>query len=142
MKTVKLLLEHKSARIITVDTSEPVRRAIELLAENHIGALPVVSDDALVGIVSERDYARKVVLQGRNSKDTRVADIMSAPVVTVTRDDTVHECMQIMTDQRIRHLPVVEDGRLVGIVSIGDCVRAILEEYEREIDALKRYITS
>ena len=142
MKTVKLLLEHKSARIITVDSSEPVRRAIELLAENHIGALPVVSGDALVGIVSERDYARKVVLQGRNSRDTRVAEIMSAPVVTVGLDDTVQHCMQLMTDQRIRHLPVLEGERLLGIVSIGDCVRVILEEYEREIDDLKRYITS
>jgi CBS domain-containing protein len=142
VNTVNLLLGQKAAHVITISADAPVRRAIELLAENHIGALPVVADAGLVGIVSERDYARKVVLQGRNSKDTCVADIMSAPVVTVTRDDTVHHCMQMMTDQRIRHLPVVEDGRLVGIVSIGDCVRAILEEYEREIDELKRYITS
>ena len=142
MKTVKLLLDNKPAQIITVAADEPVRHAIELLAENHIGALPVVSGDALVGIVSERDYARKVVLKGRNSLETRIREIMSAPVVTVTFEDTVHHCMQLMTERRIRHLPVVEAGRLVGIVSIGDCVRAILEEYEREIDDLKRYITS
>ena len=142
MKTVRLLLEQKPVVTITVDADEPVRRAIELLAENHIGALPVVAGEDLVGIVSERDYARKVVLQGRNSTDTQVAQIMSAPVVTVTLDDTVHHCMQLMTDRRIRHLPVLEDGRLAGIISIGDCVRAILEEYEREIDELKRYIAS
>lgn len=142
MKTVKLLLEHKPLRIITVGAGEPVRRAIELLAENHIGALPVVDGDALVGIVSERDYARKVVLKGRNSQDTRISEIMSAPVVTVTCGDTVQHCMQLMTEQRIRHLPVIEADQLVGVISIGDCVRAMLEEYEREIDELKRYITS
>lgn len=142
MKTVKLLLEHKPLRIITVGAGEPVRRAIELLAENHIGALPVVDGDALVGIVSERDYARKVVLKGRNSQDTRISEIMSAPVVTVTSGDTVQHCMQLMTEQRIRHLPVIEADQLVGVISIGDCVRAMLEEYEREIDELKRYITS
>ena len=140
MKTVKLLLDHKSGAIITIGADEPVRRAIELLAENHIGALPVVGGTKLVGIVSERDYARKVVLKGRNSTETRVSEIMSSPVVTVVPDDTVERCMRLMTERRIRHLPVVEGEHLIGIVSIGDCVRAMLEEYEREIDDLKRYI--
>jgi CBS domain-containing protein len=141
MKTVRILLDHKNIeRLITIDADAPVRKAIELLAENHIGALPVTREADLVGIVSERDYARKVVLKGRSSSETHVADIMSTPVLTVVPDDTVQHCMRVMTDKRVRHLPVVADGRLVGIISIGDCVRAVIEEYEREIDELKRYI--
>jgi CBS domain-containing protein len=142
MNTVKLLLARKPARIITVEADAPVRRAIELLAENHIGALPVTRGEALVGILSERDYARKVVLMGRNSRETPVGEIMSAPVISVVCDDSVRHCMELMTAKRIRHLPVVEAGQLLGIISIGDCVRAVIEEYEHEIDDLKRYIAS
>jgi len=142
MNTVKLLLARKPQRIITIEADAPVRRAIELLAENHIGALPVVRGGALVGIISERDYARKVVLMGRSSRETAVGDIMSAPVHTVVTSDSVRHCMEQMTERRIRHLPVVEEGSLLGIISIGDCVRAVIEEYEHEIDELKRYIAS
>jgi len=102
--------------------------------------LPVLSGGQLVGIVSERDYARKVVLMGRNSKETTVATIMSAPVIQVGPQNSVGDCMKLMTDKRIRHLPVVEEGKLIGVISIGDCVKTVIDEQRHEIDDLKRYI--
>lgn len=140
MRTVRQLLAAKPAGTFTVDAGDPVRTAIERMAERHIGALPVLEGDRLVGIVSERDYARKVVLLGRNSLETSVGTIMSAPVVSVGPQQTVNDCMQLMTDRRIRHLPVVEDGKLVGVISIGDCVKAVIDEQKHEIDDLRRYI--
>ena len=125
MRTVRQLLEGKKPGVITIDAAEPVRAAIQLMADHFIGALPVLEAGRLAGIVSERDYARKVVLQARSSKDTRVCDIMTSPVVTVSPSHTVEECMRLMTDRRIRHLPVVE-GSVVGIVSIGDLVRSVI----------------
>jgi CBS domain-containing protein len=110
------------------------------MADKHIGALPVVRDDELIGIVSERDYARKVILLGRSSSDTPVWQIMSSPVETVSPDDVVHRCMEIMTERRIRHLPVVEQGKLIGIISIGDLVKAVIEEQQQTITQLERYI--
>ncbi|HEX2494243.1 MAG TPA: CBS domain-containing protein, partial [Steroidobacter sp.] len=104
------------------------------------GALPVVRGDELLGIVSERDYARKVILLGRSSTDTPVWQIMSSPVTTVTPDESVHRCMEIMTEQRFRHLPVLERGMLVGMISIGDLVKAVIEEQQHTIDQLERYI--
>lgn len=142
MKTVSELLETKPAELVTVEAEDPVRTAIQLMAQHHIGALPVLRATELVGIVSERDYARKVVLMGRNSAETPVWQVMSAPVVTVAPDDTIRHCMELMTHRRIRHLPVLEAGVLTGIVSIGDCVRAVIEAQQQEIDDLKRYITS
>ena len=141
-RTVRNLLAAKPQGLYTVDAEDPVRTAIQLMADHHVGALPVMRGPELAGIVSERDYARKVVLMGRNSTETPVWQIMSAPVVTVGLDHTVEQCMRLMTDRRIRHLPVVHDGALVGMVSIGDCVRALLEAQRAEIDDLKRYIAS
>lgn len=142
MGTVRELLETKPAGLVTVGAEDPVRTAIQLMAQHHIGALPVLRATELIGIISERDYARKVVLMGRNSAETPVWQVMSAPVVTVSPDDTVRHCMELMTHRRIRHLPVLESGTLTGIVSIGDCVRAVIEAQQQEIDDLKRYITS
>jgi CBS domain-containing protein len=142
MQTVRELLDTKPPGLVTVGAEDPVRTAIQLMAEHHVGALPVLRATELVGIISERDYARKVVLLGRNSAETPVWQIMSAPVVTVEPDDTIGHCMQLMTHRRIRHLPVLDSGVLTSIVSIGDCVRAVIEAQQQEIDELKRYITS
>lgn len=141
-RTVRNLLAAKPPGLYTVEAEDPVRTAIQLMADHHVGALPVMRGPELAGIVSERDYARKVVLMGRNSTETPVWQIMSAPVVTVGFEHTVEHCMRLMTERRIRHLPVVHDGALFGMVSIGDCVRALLEEQRAEIDELKRYIAS
>lgn len=142
LRTVRHLLDAKPAAVYTVEAEDPVRTAIQLMADHHVGALPVMRGAELCGIVSERDYARKVVLMGRNSLETPVWQIMSAPVVTVGPGHTIEQCMRLMTDRRIRHLPVVQDGALTGMVSIGDCVRAILEAQREEIDELRRYISS
>ena len=142
MHSVRQLLEHKPGVTYTVEADDPVRTAIQLMADHHVGALPVTRGTELVGMVSERDYARKVVLMGRSSAETLVRQIMSAPVITVGPDDSVNHCMQLMTSRRVRHLPVVVGGALTGIVSIGDCVRAVIEAQQREIEELKRYITT
>jgi CBS domain-containing protein len=140
MRTVRQLLEGKKAGVITIDAAEPVRAAIQLMADHFIGALPVLEAGRLAGIVSERDYARKVVLMGRKSTETMVGTIMSAPVIHVELAQTVNECMKLMTEKRIRHLPVVENGELVGVISIGDCVKAVIDEQKHEIEDLRRYI--
>jgi CBS domain-containing protein len=116
--------------------------AIRLMAEHHVGALIVMRGSALEGIVSERDYARKVILRGRSSADTPVRDIMSAPVLTVSLDTTVSQCMQLMTDRHVRHLPVLEGARVVGMVSIGDLVKAVIAEQRQQIEQLESYIHS
>ena len=138
--TVNSVLRRKDRRILTISPDASVYDAIALMAENSVGALLVVADSMLVGILSERDYARKVVLQSRSSKDTRVADIMSSPVVTVTPGHTVEECMRMMTDKRIRHLPVIEGTSIVGIVSIGDLVRSVITVQGEMIQQLQQYI--
>jgi len=142
MRTVKQLLSGKARAIYSVDVDDPVLEAIRVMAEKHVGALPVLRNGVLAGIMSERDYARKVVLLGRSSAETPVSTIMSAPVVTVTSSDTVQHCMEVMTARRIRHLPVVDQGSVVGMVSIGDCVKSIIDEQRAEIEDLKRYIAS
>lgn len=142
MLRVKHLLGTKGAHVWCIDAEDPVLRAIQIMADKHIGALPVMRGTELVGIVSERDYARKVILRGRSSAETLVWEIMSAPVITVMPDTTVQECMQLVTDKRVRHLPVMNGAELVGIVSIGDLVRAVIEEQQETITELERFITS
>jgi len=141
MLLVKHLLDRKGRDIWSVDAEAPVLAAIRMMAERGVGALPVMREGQLAGIVSERDYARKVILMGRASADTPVAQIMSAPVVTVGPEERVRRCMELMTAKRIRHLPVVDaGGRMVGMVSIGDLVRAVIEEQQETIEQLERFI--
>lgn len=142
MRTVRQLLDGKPAEVHSIPPDAPVIEALRLMAERHIGAVAVCESRRLAGILSERDYARKVVLQGRASSDTPVRDIMTRDVLTVTPSSTVPQCMQLMTDHRIRHLPVIEAGDVVGIVSIGDLVRAVIEDQQVELDQLQRYIAS
>ncbi len=140
MATTRHLLDRKSRAIFSIGPDEPVLEAIRLMADRHVGALLVMQGEELVGIVSERDYARKVILKGRSSADTPVAQIMSAPVVTVSLSNSVQECMQLMTTKRIRHLPVLEGKKVVGMVSIGDLVKAVMEEQQQTIEQLESYI--
>ena len=142
MTTVRTLLEGKGRAIFSVEPQAAVLDAIRLMAEHHVGALLVMRGAALEGIVSERDYARKVILRGRSSADTPVRDIMSSPVLTVTLDTTVQQCMQLMTDRHVRHLPVVEGARVIGMVSIGDMVKAVIAEQRAQIEQLESYIHS
>ena len=142
MLRVRHLLHRKGKEVWSVDADTPVLDAIRLMAERHVGALPVTRGGALVGVVSERDYARKVILLGRASADTPVSQIMSSPVVTVTPDDGVRRCMEIMTERRIRHLPVLDpDQVMIGMISIGDLVRAVIEEQQETIEQLERFIS-
>ena len=141
MLLVKHLLARKGTDIWSIDAREPVLAAIRMMAERGVGALPVLDGGRLAGIVSERDYARKVILLGRGSADTPVSQIMSSPVVTVGPDDPVRRCMRIMTDRRIRHLPVVDaSGAMVGVISIGDLVSAVIEEQQETIEQLEKFI--
>ncbi|OQP81108.1 histidine kinase [Xanthomonas phaseoli pv. syngonii LMG 9055] len=142
MQTVRQLLGTKQVEVFAVAADAAVIEAIRLMAEKAIGAVLVMDGARLVGIVSERDYARKVVLRDRSSSTTSVAEIMSAEVVTVSPSDTVERCMQLMTDGRFRHLPVVENGRVQGVISIGDLVKAVIEAQRQDIDQLQRYIAS
>jgi CBS domain-containing protein len=142
MRTVRQLLEAKAPEIYAIGPDSPVIDAIRLMAEKRIGALLVMEGQRLVGILSERDYARKIVLQGRSSSDTPVRDIMTADVICVRLDDSADHCMQVVTDQRIRHLPVVQAGQVHGVVSIGDLVKAVIEDQQLELDQLQRYIAS
>ena len=142
MRTVRQLLEAKVSEIYAIEPDAPVIEAIRLMADKRIGALLVMDGTRLLGIVSERDYARKIVLQGRSSADTPVRTIMTADVITVRLEDTAEHCMQVVTEQRIRHLPVVRGGEVIGVVSIGDLVKAVIEDQQVELDQLQRYIAS
>jgi CBS domain-containing protein len=142
MLSVQQLLDQKPKGIYSITPEEPVLAAIRKMAEHHIGALLVMTGDKLVGIVSERDYARKVVLLGRSSTETLVSAIMTSRVITVAPKQDAHDCMRLMTDKRIRHLPVLNGERVVGVLSIGDLVRAVIEEQERTIADLESYIRS
>jgi CBS domain-containing protein len=140
MQTVSQLLRGKGSQIYSVAPTDSVLRAIEIMATRHVGALLVMDQGSLAGIISERDYARKVILMNRSSHDTPVSDIMTSPAVTVAPTDTVRHCMEVMTQRRFRHLPVVESGRVVGMLSIGDLVKAVIEEQSAQIEQLERYI--
>jgi CBS domain-containing protein len=140
MQTVSQLLVVKGNQIFSVAPNESVLRAIEIMATRHVGALLVMNQGSLIGIVSERDYARKVILKNRSSHDTPVSDIMTSPAVTVSPEDTVHHCMQLMTAGRFRHLPVTSALRVVGMLSIGDLVKAVIQDQTQRIEQLERYI--
>ena len=142
MRNVSHILERKGSLIVAVAGQAPVLEAIRLMAEYHIGAVLVMRGDELIGIASERDYARKVILQGRSSSDTPVATIMSSPVVCVSPQESITDCMSIMTEKHIRHLPVLDEGRVTGIVSIGDLVKELIAEQKQEISFLQQYIAS
>ena len=137
---VRHVLERKGHATHSVDPDTTVLDALRKMAEHEVGALLVMKADKVLGVLSERDYARKVVLLGRSSSETPVWQIMSSPVHTVEPAATVQQCMQIMTDKRVRHLPVVRGGRVLGVLSIGDLVRAVLEEQQRTIEQLEHYI--
>jgi CBS domain-containing protein len=141
MKMVQHILDRKGNDIWTIQPQAKVFEALKLMAEKEIGALLVLDKEKVVGIISERDYARKVVLKGKSSKDAPVKDIMSEKVIYVNPSTSVEDCMVLMINKRIRHLPVFENERLVGLVSIGDVVKEIIDEKEVVIDELVRYIT-
>lgn len=142
MRNVNQILEEKGTHVVTVPREAPVLEVIRLMAEHHIGSVLVMQGEELLGIATERDYARKVILQGRSSAETPVGQIMTSPVVTVLPTDTAQTCMELVTVRKIRHLPVVEDGRLLGIISIGDLVKAVIEDQRQVIAQLQHYITS
>ncbi len=139
--TVRDMLRGKSS-IFSVEPGDTVLEALRLMADRNIGAVLVRSDEKLEGIFSERDYARKVILLGKTSRETLVNEIMTTHVICVEPGWTADQCMALMTERRIRHLPVVEQGQLIGVISIGDVVRAVVEEQQFTIDSLQRYITS
>jgi CBS domain-containing protein len=141
MSQVKQLLESKGSAIFSIGPDAPVLDAIKRMAEHRIGALLVMRGSELVGVLSERDYARKVILQGRSSSQTAVSDIMTGTPLTVGPDTDVFDCMRLCTDRRIRHLPVVQDDLVVGMISIGDLVKAVIDAQAEQIEHLERYIT-
>lgn len=142
MKTLSHILKEKSAEIITVRPNDSVYVALQVLATYNVGALPVVSGEGLVGIFSERDYARKVALKGLKSESTEVHEVMSAEVICANLNMSVLDCMSVMSSKKIRHLPVLDHGHLIGILSIGDLVKAIIEAQQFQIEQLEQYIKS
>ena len=141
MVTVRQILKNKGSQAWSTEPQVTVYAALQLMAEKDIGALLVLADGKLVGIFSERDYARKLILRGKTSAETRVSEIMTSSVITVGPDQTIGECMALMTEKRFRHLPVVEGDRVLGVVSIGDVVKAIISDQEFVINQLESYIT-
>lgn len=140
METIRQLLEDKGNQVWTIEPEASVYDAVHLMAEKEIGALPVMQGDRIVGLFTERDYARKVILKGRSSRDTRVSDIMTRDVLYTHGDQTIQEAMAVMTRRRFRHLPVLKDNRLIGIISMGDLVHALICEQQFIIEQLEHYI--
>jgi CBS domain-containing protein len=141
MSRVAEIIENKGGMVLSVDVSETVFDAISLMAQVNIGAVLVQQDDTISGIFTERDYLQRVALESRSSKQTKVGDVMTSPVISADPDDSVQQCMETMTTCHCRHLPVVRDGKLLGIVSIGDLVKKMLDEKQNEVEKLNQYIT-
>ncbi len=141
MGKVREILRSKGGDVFSVEPGITVYKAIEQMCERNIGGLLIVEQEKLVGIFTERDYARKLILKGKSSKDTAISELMTKNPFTVTADNTIEDCMNIMTEKRIRHLPVVEGERLVGVISIGDVVRQIIQDQKSIIEHLEHYIT-
>ena len=142
MLTAGQFIEQTKRPTWTLSSNNTVRQALQLMADKNIGAIVIKDQDKLIGIFSERDYARKVVLKGKNSTDTKLAEVMSKEVITISSDMQIDACMQLMTDKRVRHLPVMDNGKSIGIISIGDVVRLMIDEQKHLIDELKKYISS
>ncbi len=140
MGSVKDILKAKGAAIFSVGPGFTIYSALEVMVEKNVSALLVMEEEKLVGIFTERDYARKVVLKGKHSRDTKIEEVMSKDVITITPDSTIDECMRIMTDRFIRHLPIVEDNKVLGLVSIGDVVKFIIEDQKFIIQHMEQYI--
>lgn len=141
MTVVKQLLQNKGQAVWSVQPGDSVRNALQLMADKNVGALLVTEVDQLVGIFSERDYVRKVCLEGKNDLDTPVSEFMTSHVFTITPENSIEECMALMTEKHIRHLPVLKEGRLAGIISIGDVVKEVISDRELMIQHLENYIT-
>lgn len=141
MKTIKDLIKVKGHQVWSIEPIATVYEAIELMADKEVGALMVVEGTKLVGVISERDYTRKVMLKGRSSKETKVMEIMTKRVMYAQPEQSVEECMALMTEKRVRHLPIMDGDQLLGVVSIGDLVKSIIEEQRFTIDLLERYIS-
>ena len=142
MKTVREILQAKPNKLLSIAPAATVLDALKLMADKEVGALVVLEGERLAGIFSERDYARKVILQGKASKDTLVSEIMTHKVVCVRPDQSVEDCMALMTDKRVRHLPILEDKRVIGVISIGDVVKEVISEQRFVIEQLEHYIHS
>ncbi|MBV8815702.1 MAG: CBS domain-containing protein [Verrucomicrobia bacterium] len=138
--TVSWILAQKSSAVWTVSPDTTVYDAIKMMADKNVGALPVVENDRVLGIVSERDYTRKVILQGRSSKETQVSQIMSTDLIVTHPNESLTECMRVMTDKHVRHLPVIQDGKLSGILSIGDVLKWLISAQTATIEHLEQYI--
>ena len=142
MKTVKQLVDEKPHKLLSITPSMSVFEALQKMAEFDVGALVILDEGRLVGIFSERDYARKLILHGKSSKETRVEEIMTTRVVCIGPDRSAEECMALMTDKRVRHLPVLEDKKVVAVISIGDVVREMIDDQKHTIEQLEQYIMS
>jgi CBS domain-containing protein len=139
---VTQILKNKSPEVYSVNRRTSVLDALTVMMNKNISALLIIEEGALYGIFSERDYARKIILQGKSSKDTLISEIMTSNLITVTQSDSIDHCMQLMTDKHIRHLPVVENGEVLGLISIGDIVKNIIQEQKQTIEQLQTYIHS
>ncbi len=140
MKTISQFLDHSQRAIYSVSPDDTVRQALEVMALHNIGALLVLKEQKLVGIFSERDYARKVVLKGKSSNDAKVSEVMTSKLITINTNHSIDQCMQIMTDNHIRHLPIVNDTQVMGLISIGDVVREMIAYQKSMIEQLQSYI--
>ncbi|MGB4774314.1 MAG: CBS domain-containing protein [Daejeonella sp.] len=142
MKSVKHILQRKNSAIYSISAESSVLEALKLMMEKNISALLIIENEELKGIFTERDYARKIVLQGKSSKETAIKEVMTPTLLTIGLADTIDLCMEIMTDKHIRHLPVIENGKVAGMISIGDAVKFVIEEQKRTIEQLENYINS